>query len=72
MFQMRKGDTAMRTTWWRLALVAGAVGGVLLYHHLRPSRNGTPGVTGEWPSQKNFGAFPPDLPDGMFDGVHFV
>lgn len=62
----------MRTMWWRLALAVGAVGGILLYQHFKPSKNGMLKRGGEWPKEKNFGAFPPDVPDGIFDGVHFV
>lgn len=61
----------MKRRWWKFALAIAVVGGVFLYNRTRGSGDDTIATAGN-PADKNFGAFPPDLPDTMFDDVMFI
>lgn len=52
-----------------LFLVLGIIGSTLAIRHLVHRRNVIYFVENELhdPAAKNFGAFPPDIPDGLFD-----
>lgn len=63
----------MKMRWWMMGLIAVAVGGAVLL--LRRSRKGENGVfhfVENEEALKNFGAFPPDIPETEFDGVNFL
>lgn len=62
----------MRAKWWKLAIGLAAIGGALLYNQLKSSKQQGDSVVSERPEGKNFGAFPPDLPDDMFEDATFV
>ena len=62
----------MRFHWWTLGLVAAAVGGsLLLWRRFGPGEKCFHFVDEEDQS-KNFGAFPPEIPETEFDGANFV
>lgn len=62
----------MRFRWWTLGLIAAAVGGSwLLWRRFGPGENPFHFVEEE-DGSKNFGAFPPEIPETEFDGVNFL
>ncbi len=62
----------MRLRWWTVGLLAAAVGGtLLLWRRIRPTSERFQFVEEE-EQLKNFGAFPPDIPETEFDGVNFL
>jgi len=54
-----------------LSLMAGTVGAFLLMRYLQ-KKNAPYHFTENWPYTKNFGEFPPEIPEGEFDGVDFL
>lgn len=62
----------MRFRWWALGLVAAAVGGsLLLWRRFGPGEERFRFVEDDDQS-KNFGAFPPEIPESEFEGVNFM
>jgi len=59
----------MRAGWWMFAMALGVAGGLLIHHHFKTIRNKNTGEAEDWPYEKNFQAFPPEIPDAIFDGV---
>lgn len=55
-----------------VVIVLGMAGGMVMYLRHRARRNSIMRSAVGWPGGKNFGNFPPDLPDTMFDEVNFV
>ncbi|MGA3244851.1 MAG: hypothetical protein ABSE41_09555 [Bacteroidota bacterium] len=64
----------MKPGWWVAGILAAiAVGGTLLY--LRRFRGGDLDAfhfVDDESALKNFGAFPPEVPEDEFDGVNFI
>jgi hypothetical protein len=61
----------MKTS-WKICLAAMLAGGAVVYIRTHAPKNGTLPFEVDWPKQKNFGAFPPDIPQNVFDGVRFI
>jgi len=55
----------MRTRWWVVALALGIAGAFLVHHKGRAVKSRGEGE--DWPCDKNFGAFPPEIPERTFD-----
>ena len=63
----------MKMRWWIMGLVAVAVGGsLLLLKRARKNEDGVFHFVEDEEALKNFGAFPPDIPETEFDGVNFL
>ncbi|MFH0990819.1 MAG: hypothetical protein V1799_12465 [bacterium] len=63
----------MKLRWWILGTMAVAVGGsLLLLHKIRKINGESFHFVDDESALKNFGAFPPDLPETEFDGVNFL
>ena len=64
----------MKPGWWIAGIISAiAVGGTLLY--LRRFGGNSEGVfhfVDDESALKNFGAFPPEVPEQEFDGVNFI
>ena len=59
----------MRPSWWMLVMALGVAGGLLVHHRIKTLKERSTQDTEEWPLDKNFGAFPPEIPDEIFDGL---
>jgi hypothetical protein len=67
-----EGVKTMKPGWWVVGLVTVAVGGTWLYlHHSRGVDTRTFHFVDDESALKNFGAFPPEMPEDEFDGVNF-
>jgi hypothetical protein len=64
----------MKAGWWIAGLIAAiAAGGALLYlRRCQRDDSGAFHFVDDETALKNFGAFPPELPDDEFDGVNFL
>lgn len=64
----------MKPGWWIAGIVAAiAVGGTLLYlRRFGGSQDGAFRFLDDEHALKNFGAFPPEVPEDEFDGVNFM
>ena len=58
--------------WWKRVVVAGTMIGLIIQQGLRLGRRRPEEMTEEASFDKNFGAFPPELPDNMFDDINLV
>jgi hypothetical protein len=72
--QSLEGVVTMKPGWWIAGLVAAmAVGSALLYlRRFRGDDSGAFHFVDDESALKNFGAFPPELPEDEFDGVNFL
>lgn len=62
----------MKKQLWLLGLVAViATGAVLLARHTKQARGSSLQFVDAENGQKNFNAFPPDIPEGEFEGIDF-
>lgn len=62
----------MKNRWLVLGAIAVAVaGGVILMRHLRSGRTLYPAFVQAFGEQKNFGAFPPEIPEYEFEESDF-
>jgi hypothetical protein len=61
----------MKTGWWLFGTIAAVTGGVLLLKHLIDSQKNLLHFV-ESGSEKNFGEFPPEIPESEFDGIDFL
>ena len=52
-----------------LAMAVGVAGGLFIRHSIKMWRNRIAEEPEDWPNEKNFGAFPPEIPDAIFDGL---
>lgn len=59
----------MRASWLMLAMAVGVAGGLFIRHRIKMWRNRIAEEPEDWPNEKNFGAFPPEIPDAIFDGL---
>lgn len=55
-------------TWWKFGVALAVAGGAFVYHHLKARKR----EPVRWSGGRNFGAFPPDLPESVFDEVSFL
>ncbi len=63
----------MKIYWWLVGFVAVAAGGsFLLLRSLRSQNGETYHFVDDEVALKNFGAFPPELPEDEFDNVNFL
>jgi hypothetical protein len=64
----------MKPGWWVAGMVAAiAVGGtLLLLHRVRGNSGRAFHFVEDENGLKNFGAFPPEVPEDEFDGVNFI
>jgi hypothetical protein len=64
----------MKPGWWIAGFVAAiAVGGTLWYlRRFRGDDSGAFHFVDDEIALKNFGAFPPEVPEDEFDGVNFL
>lgn len=63
----------MKLYWWMAGLIAVAAGGSLLLLRSLRSKNGEAyHFVDDEVASKNFGAFPPELPEDEFDSVNFL
>ena len=62
----------MKGNLWTLGVAFAVIGGMFLYHRFRFSKDGSLLRFWEGTSGKNFGAFPPDVPENLFDEVNFI
>jgi hypothetical protein len=64
----------MKPGWWVAGILAAiAVGGTLLYiRRFRGSELDAFHFVDDESALKNFGAFPPEVPEDEFDGVNFI
>lgn len=53
-----------------VTLAAGTVGAIALLQWLK-KKSAPYHFMENWPNAKNFGEFPPEIPEGEFDGVDF-
>ena len=60
----------MKLRWWLIALAAATAGVVFLLHRT-PVRNRMLHFVDEETGQKNFDAFPPEIPGAEFEGIDF-
>jgi hypothetical protein len=69
-----QGVEMMKPGWWVAGIVAAvAVGGTLWYlRRLWGDASGALHFVDEESALKNFGAFPPEMPEDEFDGVNFL
>ncbi len=64
----------MKPGWWVAGILAAiAVGGTLLYlRRFQGDELGAFHFVDDESALKNFGAFPPEVPEDEFDGVNFI
>ena len=63
----------MKLQWWMVGVVAVVAGGSLLVLRSLRSKNGEAyHFVDDEVALKNFGAFPPELPEDEFDSVNFL
>jgi hypothetical protein len=63
----------MKPGWWIAGIVAAiAVGGTWLYLRRFRGDDGVFHFVDDESALKNFGAFPPEVPEDEFDGVNFI
>jgi hypothetical protein len=69
-----QGVDMMKPGWWVAGIVAAiAVGGTLWYlRRFRGNDSGAFHFVDDEGALKNFGAFPPEVPEDEFDGVNFL
>jgi hypothetical protein len=69
-----QGVEMMKPGWWIAGIVAAiAVGGTLWYlRRFRGDDSGAFHFVDDESALKNFGAFPPEMPENEFDGVNFL
>jgi hypothetical protein len=60
----------MKVRWWFLGALAAITGGILVVKHFVDSKKLLHFVESE--NEKNFGEFPPDIPESEFEGVDFL
>ena len=59
----------MKPSWWMLAMALGVAGALVVHHHIKSSKRTVENEEDEWPYEKNFGAFPPEIPASVFEGL---
>jgi hypothetical protein len=62
----------MKKNWWKLFILGGVISGLLLRRHFNSPVRRQSGEAAAWPPDKNFGSFPPRIPEDVFDGVNFI
>ncbi|MBI3578481.1 MAG: hypothetical protein HY276_03780 [Ignavibacteriales bacterium] len=63
----------MKLQWWMVGVIAVVAGGSFLLLRSFRSKNGVAyHFVDDEVALKNFGAFPPELPEDEFDGVNFL
>jgi hypothetical protein len=68
-----EGVETVKPGWWVVGLVAVAVGGTWLYlRRFQGDDTRSFHFVDDESALKNFGAFPPELPEDEFEGVNFL
>ncbi len=62
----------MKIRWWMVGSLALVVGGILLVGRVLSVRERALHFVDGDGEEKNFGAFPPDIPETEFDGADFL
>ena len=55
-------------SWWMYGVALAVAGGAFVYHRLKSQAV----QEIRWPRGKNFGKFPPEIPESVFDEVSFL
>ncbi len=50
-------------------MAVGVAGALFVRHRINSSKARVEENEEEWPGEKNFGAFPPEIPDAAFEGL---
>ena len=59
----------MKNIWWMLVMALGMAGALVVRRRLRIVKTTIADEEEKWPYEKNFGAFPPEIPDSAFEGL---
>jgi len=62
----------MKVRWWMIGSLALVVGGILLVSRAVGGREKLLHFIDDEGEQKNFGEFPPEIPETEFDGADFL
>ncbi len=62
----------MKIRWWMIGSLALVVGGILFVSHALGEKGKSLHFVDGDGDEKNFGAFPPDIPETEFDGADFL